>query len=331
MNRRSVLGTILAAAIGATFAGSASGQGASAQQPAWPTKPVRWIVPWGAGGAADVLARNVTQKLSERWGQQVIVDNKPGGNTIVAAQEAMRAAPDGYTLFMPIAATLTTNPFMYSKLPYDPARDFTPIGFIANLPLILLASNGAPAKTLPELIELAKKSPDTVTLGTAAGSQLQAEQWMRDWGVKFRLIMYKSGIDTTKALLASEIDLAIDAVPGNVGHIKAGKMKGLAVTAARRMPMVADVPTLDELNLKHTEPPIWHALVGPAGLSSALQSKIYADLQAVLAIPELRDKLVNEMGFEMLPPMGGQELMSKVARESAVVAPLVKELGLKVD
>ena len=302
-------------------------------QPAaeWPTRPVRWIVPWGAGGAADVIARTVAQKLAERWGQAVIVDNKPGANTIIAATDAMRAAPDGYTLFMCIAATMTANPFMYSKLPYDPLRDFTPIVLIAGLPLIVLASPTAPAQSLPELIELAKKSPDTIMIGTAGGSQLQVEQMMRDWGVKLRYIPYKSGADVTKALLSNEIHLAVDAIPANLAHLRSGKMKGLAVNTSRRMPMVPDVPTFDDLRLKHNEPAIWHGLVAPAGLPAALQSRIYADVQAVLAMPDVREKLVDNLGAEIIPGIGPQELARKIRTEMAVVAPLVKELGLKMD
>ncbi len=304
---------------------------ALAQQAPWPTKPVRWLVPWGAGGAADVIARTVTQKLSERWGQTVVVENKPGGNTIIAASEVVRAAPDGHTLFMALSTTLTSNVFLHSKLPYDPVRDFTPITQIAGLPLILLGAESAPAKTLPELIEAARRSPDALTLGTAAGSQLQAEQWVRDWGVKIRIIIYKSGADVTKALLSNEIYTGLDAIPANLVHIRAGKMVGMAVNTTRRMPMVPNVPTLEELRIKNTAPGIWHALVAPAGLAPALQARIYADLQAVLAMPDIREKLVDQLGTEIVAGIGPQELAQKMRAETAVVGPLIKELGLKVD
>lgn len=323
MKRRSIL---LTAAV-FPFAGTA----VNAQQVQWPVRPVRLVVPWGAGGAADVIARTLAQKLSERWGQQVLVDNKPGANTIIAASEIVRAAPDGYTLFMPIAATLTSNQFMYTKLPYEPLRDFTPITLLAGLPLILLGSSSAPAGSLVQLIEHAKKNPDTITFGATAGSQIQSERWMRDWGAKFRLVLYKSGVDVTRALLSNEIHMAVDAVPGNVGYLKGGKMKGLAVNAAQRMPMVSDVPTLDELKLKNTAPPIWHGLVAPAGLPSTLQAKIYADVQAVLAMPEVHSRLVNDLGTEVIPGVGPQDLMKKVNAEIAVIGPLVKELGLKTE
>lgn len=314
------------AGVGATFTSFL----ARGQQPAWPTRPVRLIVPWAAGGAADIIARTVAQKLSERWGQQVVVENKPGGTTIVGATEAARAAPDGYTLFQPIAATMTTNQFMYSKLPYDPLRDFTPITILASVPLVVMASAKAPGKTLPDIIDIAKKTPDTVTWGASAGGQVQSEQWMRDWNVKFRYVPYKSAVDTTKALLGNEIDLAVDGVAQNLDSIKAGKIRGLAVNTPRRMSMLPDVATMDELKLKHAEPQIWHALVAPAGLSPELQRRIYADVQAVLAMPDVKDKL-RDLGLETSLGVTPDDFMKKVRAESAVVGPLVKELGLQVN
>jgi tripartite-type tricarboxylate transporter receptor subunit TctC len=302
-----------------------------AQSSPWPTRPVRWIVPWGAGGSTDVIARTIAQKLTERWGQQVNVDNKPGGNSIVGAVEAMRAAPDGYTLFMPHSATLTVNPFMYAKLPYDPLRDFTPIALLATYPLVVMASDSAPAKTLLELIELARKNPGMVSFGSAAGAQIQTEQWMRDWGVKFNYVIYKSGIDITKALLSGEVHLAVDAISNNLPHIKAGKIKGLAVNSPKRMAALSDVPSMDELKLKHTEPQIWTGLAGPAGLPAQLQSKINADVQAVLAMPDVQERLVKELGLDLLPGMGAAEYVKKVRTESAAVGPLIKELGLKAE
>lgn len=327
MQRRSVL----LAVAGSALAGTAANAQQASQGSPWPVRPVRWIVPWGAGGAADVISRMIAQKLTARWGHQVNVDNKPGGNTIVAAVDAARAAPDGHTLFMAFSTTMTSNPFMHSKLPYDPLRDFTPITLVAGLPLILLASNGAPASTLPELIALGKKSPDTITFGTAAGSQIQCEQWMRDWGVKFRLVMYKSGVDTTNALLSNEIHLANDAIPGNLQYIRAGKMKALAVNTAKRMPMLPEVPTLQDLNLKNSAPGVWHGLLAPANLPASLQRRIYSDIQAVLEMPDVQERLQNQLGAEIILGIGPQELVAKVRSEMAVVGPLVKELGLKVE
>lgn len=303
----------------------------AAQETRWPVRPVRLIIPWGAGGSTDVIVRTIGQKLSERWGQPIVFENKPGGNSIVGAMEAARAKPDGYTLFVPHAVTMTVNPFIYSTLPYDPLRDFTLISMLAGYPLIVMGSANVPAQTLPEIIELAKKNPDTITFASAAGAQVQVEQWMRDWGVKFRYVMYKSGIDVTKALLSGEVQVGVDAISNNLPHIRAGKIKGLAVNTSKRTPTLPDVPTMGELKIKHTEPQIWSGLAGPAGLPVQLQSKINADVQAVLAMPDVNDKLVKELGLELLPGIGPQEFASRVRAEMAVVGPLVKELGLKAD
>ena len=279
-----------------------------AQQSGWPTRPVRLIVPWAAGGSTDTIARTLALKLSERWGQQVIVENKPGANSIIGASEAARAAPDGYTLFVPISATMTANQFMYSKLPYEPLRDFTPIAIVASIPFwIIMAGTSAPGKTLSEFIDLARKNPGTVTFASAAPAQIQVETWMRDWGVKFSYIPYKSAVDVTKALMGQEVHLGVDAISNNLQHIKAGKINALAVNTASRMPMLPDVPTMAELKIKHTEPQIWHAIVAPAGLPVELQNKINADIQTVLALPDVNTKLVNELrpgGRARLRPAG---------------------------
>lgn len=321
MKRRFVL------AAGAAL--SLSTLSAGAQQGKWPTRPVRVIVPWAAGGGSDVTARIFAEKLSERWGQQVNVDNKPGGNTVIGAVEAARAAPDGYTLFLPSNSTLTVNQHTYSKLPYDPLRDYTFIGIVTGISLILVASNKLQARSLPEVLALAKKSPDTLTIGSGAGVQLQVEQWMRDWGVKFRYIPYKSGADVTRAILGGEIDLGLDGTPNNQPHVLSGAMKGLAVNTARRLPSMPNVPTLDELGIPHSAPPVYNSFVAPAGLPAELQRKISADIQAVIAMQDVRDRLTG-LGVE---PMwvGAEELARRVRDESAKLGPLIKELGIKMD
>ena len=321
MKRRSIL------AAGAAL--SLTTLSAGAQQGKWPTRPVRIIVPWAAGGGSDVTARIFAEKLSERWGQQVNVENKAGGNTVIGAVEVARAAPDGYTLFLPSNSTLTVNQHTHSKLPYDPLRDFTFIGIVTGISLILFASNKLQARSLPEVIALAKKSPDSLTIGSGSGVQLQVEQWMRDWGVKFRYIPYKSGADVTKAVLSGEVDLGLDGTPNNQPHVLSGAMKGLAVNTARRIPSMPNVPTLDELGVPHSAPPVYNSFVAPAGLPAELQRKISADIQAVIAMQDVKDKLAG-LGVE---PMwvGGEELARRVRAESAKQGPLIKELGIKMD
>jgi tripartite-type tricarboxylate transporter receptor subunit TctC len=301
-----------------------------AQAPDWPKKPVRWIVPFAAGGTADAAARHVAKKLSERWGQQVVVDNKPGANTMIAASEAARAAPDGYTLFQPINSTLTVNQFAVSRLPYDGLRDFTPISVIAMVPLIFVANDTAPAKDMKALIEMARRSPDGITMGGGVvGVQLAAERFMRDAGVKFQYIPYKSGADVTKGLLTKEIHTGLDGVPAYPPHLKAGRLRALATNSPKRLTSLPDVPTLREIGLHNSESPMWHAVMAPAGLSPAIQKKIANDLREVLALPDLQQQML-ELGLE--PSwMGPDEFVELIKTESATLGPLVKELGIRME
>lgn len=319
---------LLAAVLGLAMLPVAAQQTASATP--WPTRPVRWIVPFAAGGTADATARGIAQKLSDRWGQQVLVDNKPGANTLIAASDAMRAAPDGYTLFQPINSTLTLNQFTFTKLPYDGLKDFTPIGVIASVPLIYVANDSLPAKNMQELIALAKAKPGTVTVGSGnVGVQLGVERFIRDAGIKISYVPYKSGADVTKALLSGEIQAGLDGVPAYPPFLKAGKLRVLATSSAKRIASLPDVPTLAELGLKNSETPMWHGLMAPAGLPPEIQKKIAADLQVVLAMSDLRERMAA-LGLEPMW-LGADDFTKLIRSESATMGPLVKEIGIKMD
>ncbi|QRF62609.1 tripartite tricarboxylate transporter substrate binding protein [Variovorax paradoxus] len=321
---------LLAGLIGLGLLLSALVAGAQTSAPNWPTRPIRWIVPFAAGGTADATARHIAQKLTERWGQQVMVDNKPGANTIIAAVEAARAAPDGYTLFQPINSTLTVNQFAVTRLPYDALKDFTPIAVIASVPLIFVANDTMPAHTMQEFIALAKKSPEAFTMGGGVvGVQLAAERFMRDAGVKTRYVAYKSGADVTKGLLSGEIHSGLDGVPAYPPLFKAGKLRPLATNSARRIASLPDVPTLGELGLKNSEAPMWHALMGPAGLPAPIRQKISDDLKEVLAMPDLRDKM-GALGLEA-NWIGADDFVKLIKSESANMGPLVKDLGIRME
>lgn len=314
----------LAALVGATVLT------AQAQPAQWPTRPVRWIVPFAAGGTADATARNIAQKLTERWGQQVVVDNKPGANTAIAATEAARAAPDGYTLFQAINSTLTLNQFTFTKLPYDVGREFTPISVIASVPLIFVANDSLPAKTMPELIAYTKAHPGTVTIGSGnVGIQLGVERFIRDADLKVTYVPYKSGADVTKGLLSGEIQVGLDGVPAYPPFLKTGKLRALATNSAKRISLLPDVPTLAEIGLKNSETPVWHGVLAPAGLPMEIQKKIAADLKAVLAMPDLRERMEN-LGLEPMW-LGPEDFKALIKTESAYMGPLAKDLGIKMD
>ena len=302
----------------------------AAQAQAWPTKSVRWIVPFGAGGAADAIARTLAQKLSEKWGQPVLVDNKPGANTVIGATEGMRAAPDGYTLFQAINSTLTLNPYTFSKLPYDPIRDFTQIALIAGVPMVIVSNDSLPAKSIPELIALAKSRPGTITIGGGSvGIQMAVERFSRDAGVKFSYVPYKSGIDVTKGILSGEIQTAIDGAVAYLPHAKTGKVRILATNSPQRASSLPDIPTLAEFGLRNSEAGLWHGLMAPAGLPRDIKQKIEADLRVVLALPDVKERMAG-LGLE---PMWGtsEQFIKLIETESAAMGPLAKDLGLKMD
>jgi tripartite-type tricarboxylate transporter receptor subunit TctC len=303
---------------------------ASAQTANWPTRSVRWIVPFAPGGPGDITARILGQKLSEIWGQQVVVENKPGANTVIAAVEAVRAAPDGYTLFQPLNSTLTINQFAMSNIPYDAIKDFTHIGVVATVPLLVIANDTLPANSIRELIALAKAKPDTVTVGGGnVGQQVAVERFARDAGIKLRYIPYKSGADVTKALLTQELMVGFDGVPAYPPLLKQGKVRALATNSAKRISLLPDVPALSEFGLKNSDAPLWHAVVGPAGMPPAIRAKIAQDIQAVLAMPDVKER----MGALGLEPyfLGGDDFVALIRSESAAMGPIIKELGIRMD
>lgn len=296
----------------------------------FPGKPVQIVVPYPAGGATDALARNLALRLSQTWGQQVVVDNKPGANTAIAAIDAARAAPDGYTLFQAINSTLTLNQFTFTKLPYDVAKDFTPISTIASVPLIFVANDSLPAKTMADLIAYAKAHPGTVTIGSGnIGIQLGVERFIRDADLKITYVPYKSGADVTKGLLSGEIQVGLDGVPAYPPFLKTGKLRALATNSAKRISLLPDVPTLAEIGLKNSETPVWHGVLGPAGLPVEIQKKIAADLQAVLAMPDLKERMAS-LGLEPMW-LGAEDFKALIKSESAYMGPLAKDLGIKMD
>lgn len=331
VNRRRVLGSGLGGAIVSGLAPLLT-PGPVAAQAAWPNKPVRWIVPFAAGGPGDVIARKLAQKLGDRWGQTVTVYNKPGANTAIGAAEAAQSAPDGYTLFQPVNSTLTLNPFTFAKLPYDPVRDFTPIALLAGVPLVLAVNaETTPAKSIPELLALARARPGTLTIGGGNISiQLAVERLSRDAGVKFSYVPYKGGAnDVTRAILSGEIQATIAGPGPFMPFVKTGKLRILATNHTQRWALLPDIPSLAEFGLRNSDVGLWHALVAPAGLPKTIKDKIEADLRVVLAMPDIRDRLSN-LGIE---PMWGsaEQFVKLIESESAAMGPLARELGVKMD
>ena len=297
-------------------------------QTAWPTKPVRLVIPFGAGGGTDVAARMLAQDLTTRWGQPVIVDNKPGGDTVIAASEVQRAAPDGHTLLMTINTTLTLTPHMMAKVPYDPTNDFTYIGQLSEVPLIVMVHQSVPVKTWGEFVQYARTRPGQLNAGGAATvTQLLTEQLAREAGIKTTWVMYKSGAEVTRALLSQEVQYGSDAIAQNLPHIQSGAMKALAVNTRTRTSTLPDVPTFQELGIKAPLVTLQHLMLAPRGLAPALLTRIQGDVHAMLSSAAVREKLLG-IGFQS-SWLEGSEALKAIQAQSATTGELVRNLGLK--
>lgn len=273
------------------------GTQAMAQSTVWPNKPVTIIVPFVPGGGTDLGARLMAQKLSTRWGQSVVVDNRGGAGGVVGADAVARARPDGYTLLVGNVGTQSINPVLYKKLPYDPDKAFAPVSLIAELPFFVLARPTLPASNVRELIALAKKEPGKVSFGSSGNGgapHLSAEVFAAMSQTQLLHVPYKGGGAVMTDLIAGHVDLLFASVLESIGHVKAGKLKALAVTTTVRSDTMPDVPTVAESGLPGYESGSWLALLAPAGTPKDIVDKIATDMKAVLADESTRLALIQQ-------------------------------------
>ena len=269
----------------------------AAQSGAWPNKPVTIIVPFVPGGGTDLGARLMAQKLSARWGQSVVVDNRGGAGGVVGADAVARARPDGYTLLVGNVGTQSINPVLYKKLPYDPDKAFAPVSLIAELPFFVLARPNLPAANVRELIALAKKEPGKLSFGSSGNGgapHLSAEVFAAMSHTQLLHVPYKGGGAAMTDLIAGHLDLMFVSVLESIGHVKAGKMKALAVTTNSRSDSMPEVPTVAESGLAGYESGSWLALLAPAGTPKDLVDRMAADMKAVLADEATRQALIQQ-------------------------------------
>jgi tripartite-type tricarboxylate transporter receptor subunit TctC len=270
---------------------------------AWPTKPVRVIVAYPAGGGIDVMARQIGERLSKSWGQPVVVENKPGANTIVAADAAAKAAPDGHTIFMTTDATFSINPHLYKKLPYDPERDFMPVTMLVLLQQMMVAHPSVPANTLAELIDYAKRNPGRLNYASyGSGSQphLSGEMLKHKAGIDLVHVPYKGISLAVPAVIAGEVQLTFSGIASGMGPLKAGRIKALAIGGKARSPLLPQLPTFAELGYPEVETHAWFGWFLPAGSPQEAVSRIYKDVKAILEDPEFRQKQLIDRGYEVI-------------------------------
>jgi tripartite-type tricarboxylate transporter receptor subunit TctC len=286
-----------AAIYGALAAMSWSGADARAQSaPSYPAKPIRWIVGYTPGGTADMLARAVGQKLTEAWGQQVIVENRPGGGTNIGTEVAAKSAPDGYTLFMPTVAN-AINPTLYPKLNFDLMRDFVHITNFANVPGIVVVHPSVPAKNIKELIALAKARPDELRHGsTGIGSphHLAGEIFKSMAGVKMVHVPYRGASPALIDVVGGNIEIYFGAMVSTLPHVKSGRVRALGVTTLKRVAAVPDIPTISEQGLKGFETGSWFGVSVPTGTSRDIVTRLHRESVRIIALPEVRDRMAAE-------------------------------------
>ena len=270
---------------------------------AFPTKPVRIVVAYPAGGGIDVMARQVAGKLSGPWGQPVIVENKPGANTILAADAVAKAAPDGHTILFTTDATFSINPHLYARLPYDAQRDFIPVTMLVLLQQMLVAHPSLPANSLSELIALAKQKPGSINYASyGSGSQphLSGEMLKHKAGIDLVHVPYKGISLAVPAVIAGEVQLTFSGIATGMGPLKGGRIKAIAIGGKSRSPLLPQVPTFAELGYPEVETHAWFGLFLPAGSPKEAVAKIHADVKRILEEPEFRQKQLVDRGYEVV-------------------------------
>jgi tripartite-type tricarboxylate transporter receptor subunit TctC len=300
-----------------------------AQSP-YPTKPIRLIVPYPPGGGSDVIGRVVAEALSPRLGQQLIVDNRAGASTAIGADLAAKSPADGYTLFLATVTTLAVVPNVRSKLSYDFKRDFAPVSMLAKQPYALITHPSIPVKSVRDVIAYVKANTGKVDYGSpgvASGGHIAGEMFKQMAGIDMTHITYKGSGPATSDLLGGHISFLFSTIPGIQGSVKAGKLRAIAVTTAKRSGALPDTPTIAESGVPGYEANSWNTMVVPKGTPAPIIARLNAELSAMLRAPEIRARLVPQ-GFDP-EPSTPQELADYVAGEVVRYGKLLKSMGLR--
>ncbi|HWI83308.1 tripartite tricarboxylate transporter substrate binding protein [Ramlibacter sp.] len=320
-SRRAAVAALLSLAV----AGPAAAQN-------WPERPIRIVVGFAPGGFTDVLARLIGQKLQERLGQPVVVDNKPGAAGTVGADIVAKARPDGYTLLLAHSNSNSVAPALYPKLPYDVVRDFTPIIRVATTPLLLTVNPDVPAKNVKDFVALARSNPGGLRFASSGGGSAQhlaAARFMLATRTEMTHIPYKGSGQAIVDLLSGQVELNFESPPNVMTHAHAGKLRLLAITSNKRSPLLPEVPTLAEAGVPNAEMLQWFAVMGPAKLPPEITKKLNAEVAAILKLPEVAEKIASQGGDIVAGPT--EEFVRFLAADSANWARLVKEANIRLD
>ncbi len=319
--RSCLIGVLLAAGLGCAAAGQD-----------YPTRPISLIVPYPPGGGVDAMARIVGEKLSAALGQQVVVDNRAGGAGNIGTRAVARAAADGYTLLLGHTGTISINPSLYPNAGYDPRKDFSGIGLIASMPVALIAHPAFPAKSVADLISLAKRDPGKLNMGTSAigtGGYMCAELFKSTAGAELQIVPYKGTAPLMNDLVGGHIPVAFGVLPPAISNIEAGNLRALAVTSLTRFSLLPDVPTVAESGLPGFEAVLHYGLLAPKGTPAPVIDRLNAALRALVSTGEVKARIAAEGGDPVISSPA--EYDADIDREATKWAGLISRLGLKIE
>jgi tripartite-type tricarboxylate transporter receptor subunit TctC len=299
---------------------------------AYPSKPVRLIVPFAPGGATDVIARLAGQKLSEALGQQFTIDNRPGANGNIGTEIAVKSPADGYTLVMSYDGTMAINPSVYRKMPFDPLKDLVPVASVAQLPLLLVVHPAVAAKNVAEFVAIAKASPGKINYSSAgygSAGHLATELFRGRAGIDIVHVNYKGGGQAVQDLLGGQIQALMTGLTTVEGHLKSGKLRALAFTSAKRMPGAPEVPTFGESGYAGLVVLSWYGILAPAGTPAEIVRRLNAEINKILQAPDVRERL-TALGTE---PTGGtpEQFAETLKADTARWAKVVADAGIRID
>jgi len=304
---------------------------AAALAQAYPSKPIRMILPFPPGGPTDILGRAISQKLSEQIGQPVVPENRPGAGGNLGLELAAKASPDGYTIVL-IGPPLAISPSLYAKLNYDAIRDFAPISLVGAVQNIIVVHNSVPAKTLKEFIQLARRHPGKLNFGSSgpgSSNHLASELLKNMYKLDMVHVPYKGGVSQLVALMSGEVDMGIMAVPPAIPHVQANKVRALAVLTEQRVLALPNVPTSKEAGVDNFVAPVWYGILAPAGTPRAVINQLNSELHKVLASSDLKERLAAA-GMEPLtstPEQFADFIKSEIVRYAKVI----KDAGIKIE
>ncbi len=294
-------------------------------QGAYPSKTIRIVVPFPPGGSTDILARALGHRLTEAWGQPVVIDNVPGAGGSIGADKAAKAAPDGYTLLLGHIGTLAVNPSLYPNLPYDPVKSFAPVAWIARVPNVLVVNPSVKANTVRELINLARAQPGQLAYGSGgngSAANLATEYFKLQTGASLLHVPYRGTIPAVTDLVGGQIQVLFTGAPAVMGQVKSGQLRALAVSSPQRLAALPELPTMAEATgIKGFEADQWYGLVAPAGTPKEVVAKLNAQINRALNSPELKERLAQEgaLANPTTPEAFGQHIAREIARWKSVI------------